>query len=60
MNKEDRKGRSNIANIEEEKQLLKLDFGDKPEKLKGEYLDMYEGIPIRGTETLLDLMKILI
>ena len=21
-----------------------LDFGDNPEKLKGEYLDMYEGV----------------
>ena len=24
--------------------MLELDFGDTPEKLKGEYLDMYEGI----------------
>ena len=24
--------------------MLELDFGDKPEKLKGEYLDMYKGI----------------
>ena len=24
--------------------MLNLDFGDTPEKLKGEYLDMYEGI----------------
>ena len=24
--------------------MLELDFGDTPEKFKGEYLDMYEGI----------------
>ena len=24
--------------------MLELDFDDTPEKLKGEYLDMYEGI----------------
>ena len=24
--------------------MLELDFGQTPEKLKGEYLDMYEGI----------------
>ena len=24
--------------------MLELDFGDAPEKLKGEYLDMYKGI----------------
>ena len=24
--------------------MLELDFGDTPEKLKGEYLDMYKGI----------------
>ena len=29
---------------EEERQMLELDFGDTPEKIKGEYLDMYEGI----------------
>ena len=28
----------------EERQILELDFGDTPEKLKEEYLDMYEGI----------------
>ena len=32
------------SNIEEEKQGLKLYFGDALEKLKGEYLDVYEGI----------------
>ena len=29
---------------EEEKQMLELDFGDMPEKLRGEYLDIYDGI----------------
>ena len=29
---------------EEEGQVLELDFGDALEKLKGEYLDVYEGI----------------
>ena len=29
---------------EEETQILELDFGDTPEKLRGDYLDMYEGI----------------
>ena len=33
-----------IQNKEEERQMLELDFGNTPEKLKGEYLDMYEGI----------------
>ena len=33
-----------MHNKEEEKQLLELDFGNMSEKLKGEYLDMYEGI----------------
>ena len=33
-----------IYNKEEDRQILELDFGDTPEKLKGEYLDMYEGI----------------
>ena len=28
----------------EEKQIIELDFGDTPEKLTGEYLDMFEGI----------------
>ena len=42
MNKEKCKGNSNIE--EEERQMLELDFGDTPEKLKEEYLDVYEGI----------------
>ena len=29
---------------EEERHILDLDFGDMPEKLKGEYFDVYEGI----------------
>ena len=29
---------------EEERDVLELDFGDTPEKVKGEYLDVYEGI----------------
>ena len=29
---------------EEERQILDLDFGNTPEKLRGDYLDMYEGI----------------
>ena len=40
----DQKGYKKIFNKEEEKQMLELDFDDTPEKLKGEYLDMYEGI----------------
>ena len=41
VNRERYKRRSDI---EEEKQVLELDFGDIPEKLKEEYLDIYEGI----------------
>ena len=33
-----------LYNIEVERQILKLDFGNTPQKLKGEYLDTYEGI----------------
>ena len=29
---------------DEERQMLELDFGDTPEKLKEEYLDVYKGI----------------
>ena len=42
VNKEKHKRNSNIK--EEESDLLELDFGDTPEKLKGEYLDVDEGI----------------
>ena len=31
-------------NKKEERQMLELDFGDMPKKLKGGYLDIYEGI----------------
>ena len=33
-----------IYRKEEERQILDLDFGITPEKLKGEYLDMYKRI----------------
>ena len=42
MSKEKYKRKSNIE--EEERQILELDFGDIPEKLKEEYSDVYEGI----------------
>ena len=28
----------------EDRQVLELDFGNNPDKLRGEYLDMYEGL----------------
>ena len=42
----DQKNHKKICNRfkEEEKQILELDFGDILEKLRGDYLDMYEGI----------------
>ena len=40
----DLKSRKKIYNKEEKRQMLELDFSDTSEKLKGEYLDMYEGI----------------
>ena len=42
VHKEKSKGKSFLE--EGERHLLDLDFGDTPEKLKGEYLDMYKGI----------------
>ena len=27
----------------QDRQVLELEFGDNPDKLRGEYLDMYEG-----------------
>ena len=45
VNKEKSKKNSNIEG--EERHMLELDFGDTPEKLKGEYLDVYEGIQSR-------------
>ena len=41
MNKENHK---QMLNTEEERQILELDFGSMPEKLREEYLDIYEGI----------------
>ena len=29
---------------DEDRQVLELDFGENPDKLRGEYLDMYEGV----------------
>ena len=42
VNKE--KDKRNVSKEEKEKHMLDLDFGDMPEKLRGEYLDVYEGI----------------
>ena len=42
VNKEKCKRKSTIQ--KEERQMLELDFGDTPEKLMEEYLDIYEGI----------------
>ena len=39
------------SNIEEERQMLELDFGDMPEKLKEEYLDVYNGIQAEKLST---------
>ena len=38
------KSHKKMYNKEEERQVLELDFGNAPEKLKGEYLDMFKGI----------------
>ena len=40
----DQKSHKKIHSKEEERQILELDFGDIPEKLRGKYLDMYDGI----------------
>ena len=42
----DQKNHKKIHNKEEERQMLELDFGNTSEKLKGEYLDVYEGIQL--------------
>ena len=42
VHKEKNKGKSKVK--EGERHLLDLDFGDTPEKLKGEYLDVYKAI----------------
>ena len=34
-----------------DRQILELEFGDSPEKLKGDYLDMYKGIQSEGMST---------
>ena len=41
VNKEKHKRK---CNIEEDRQMLELDFGDMLEKLKEEYLDIHDGI----------------
>ena len=33
-----------LYNKEKERQIIELDFGETPGKLKGEYIDMYKGI----------------
>ena len=42
----DKKSHKKIYNKEEERQVLELEFSDAPEKLKEEYLDMYEEIQL--------------
>ena len=42
LSKEKHKRNSDIES--EKRQMLEMDFGDTPEKLKEEYLDVYEGI----------------
>ena len=32
------------SNTKEERQMLDIDYGDMPEKSKGEYLDIYKGM----------------
>ena len=40
----DQKSQKKIYGKEEERQILELDFCNIPEKLRGDYLDMYKGI----------------
>ena len=47
----DQKNHKKICNKEEERQILELDFGNTPEKLIGEYLDMYKGIQSKVIST---------
>ena len=42
VSKEKYKSKSNIES--KERQMLELDFGNTPEKLKEKYLDVYKGI----------------
>ena len=36
---------------DEDRQVLELDFGDIPDKLRGEYLDMYERVQLEVLST---------
>ena len=36
---------------EEDRQVLEVDFGDNPDKSRGEYLDMYEGYKLEVLST---------
>ena len=47
----DQKSHKKIHNKAEKRQMLELDFGNTPEKLKGEYLDMYEEIQLELLST---------
>ena len=47
----EQKSYKKICNKEEERVILELDFGNTSEKLKGEYLDMYEGIQLEVIST---------
>ena len=40
----DQKGHKKIYGNEEKRLILELDFGNTPEKLRGDYLDMYKGM----------------
>ena len=53
VNKEKHKRKSNT---EKERQMLELDFGDTPEKLKDEYIDIYDRIQTEILSTT-NLMK---
>ena len=35
---------------DEDGQVFRLDFGDNPDKLRGEYLDMYEGVQSKSVK----------
>ena len=47
----DQKNNKKISNKEEVRQIVELDFGNTPGKLKGEYLDMHEGIQLKVIST---------
>ena len=42
---------------EKDREIIELDFGDTQEKLKGEYLDMYDGVRSEVSCTI-NLMRI--